>query len=77
MNKAKKLSATLPNGQVITRSTKNDYKFVAVAKHPKTGEYVVSGWISRKELAVFVHMFWLFDECKSVKVDTIIIPVNA
>ncbi len=52
------LTATLPNGQTITRKTWHDYKFVVVGKN-KSGDYwqlrgeewSALRWTTRKDLA--------------------------
>jgi hypothetical protein len=84
------LTATLPNGETITRTTKAAYKFVAVALNPYTNEWKVQGWsakpIAAKSVSFFDHTFPL--DCFSRasrnewgkterKVQTVTIAVNA
>lgn len=52
----KTLTATLPNGKVVTRTTKANYAFVAIALNPFSGEYEVQGWSTKPNARSFAYV---------------------
>lgn len=90
--KAKTLTAT-HNGITLTRTTKADYRFVAVTVHPLSGVLMAVKWSATAEGAVTATL-WYTDESRvtrdtegnvdmpswwkaQTKVPITVIPVNA
>ena len=59
MTKAKlhTLTATLPNGETITRTTAANYRFVAIALNPYSEKYEVQGWSANQIRSKSVSFF--------------------
>lgn len=51
MAKKVTLTATLPNGKTVSRTTTHDYKFVIYGQRAEEGRVWVLSWTSRLDLA--------------------------